>query len=242
MIVVVGLAFEARIAADCGLQVICSGDGRNLTTNLRRAIATGCSGLLSFGVAGGLDPALRPGTCVVASGIVGDGLLLETDRRWSQKLLEGMPGAVHGLLAGAISPVRTPADKRALNLDTGAVAVDTESHMVADAAANHGLPMAAIRVIADPAHRGLPETALRAVRADGTTDVRAVLRSVMRRPHELPSLLLTALDARAARATLLRGRRLLAPVPEETGFRPLPGVRPERGGLAAEVDLREAVG
>ena len=245
MIVVVGLAFEARIAAGCGLPIICSGDGRNLSPALKRAIAAGCSGLISFGVAGGLDPRLKPGTCVVGSAIITGDVRHETDRHWSQRLVEAMPGAVHGVLAGADGPVCTPADKRALNRETGALAVDTESHVVAHAAASHGLPMVAIRVIADPAHRGLPEVALTAIRADGTTDVRAVLRSLLRRPYQLPALLRTALDARAARATLLRGRCLLAPLPGAAGFRPVPDARSERGTLAPETaqpDLSSAVG
>lgn len=236
MIVVVGLAFEARIAARSGLPVICSGDGRNLLPDLQRAIAGGCRGLVSFGVAGGLDPGLRPGTCIVGSAIVAGDVRHETDRHWSQRLLEAMPGAVHGVLAGVDGPVCTPAGKRALNRDTGALAVDTESHTVAHAAAGHGLPMVAIRVVADPAHRALPDVALTAVRADGSTDVLAVLRSVMRRPHQLPALLLTALDARAARATLLRGRSLLEPAHISGGFRPAPA---SWGELAAETALAE---
>lgn len=238
MIVIVGLAFEARIAAGSGLPIICSGDGRNLTLDLKRAIATGCRGLVSFGVAGGLDPELKPGTCVVASAIVTGVVRHETDRPWSQKLLAAMPGAVHGVLAGVDGPVCSPVRKRALNRETGAVAVDTESHVVARAAASHGLPMTAIRVVADPAHRALPELALTAIRADGTTDVLAVLRSVMRRPHQLPALLRTALDARAARATLLRGRSLLEPAHIAGGFRAAPAMR---GALAAETALAETV-
>jgi hypothetical protein len=38
-----------------------------------------------------------------------------------------------------------------------------------------------------------------------------MLRSVMRRPRDLPALVQTALDAWAARAMLLRGRRVLSP-------------------------------
>ena len=241
MIVVVGLAFEARIAAGSGLPIICSGDGRNLSPDIKRAIATGCSGLISFGVAGGLDPKLKPGTCVVGSAIVIGDVRHETDRPWSQRLLDAMPGAVHGVLAGADGPVCTPAEKRALGRETGALAVDTESHVVARAAADHGLPMAAIRVVADPAHRRLPAAALTAIRADGTTDVLAVLRSVVRRPHQLPALVRTALDARAARATLLRGRILLEPTHIAGGFRSAPGLRPERGALAAEAALGQPV-
>ncbi len=67
MIVVVGMAFEARIAAGLGVPVICGGDGRNLATTLARAMAAGCGGLISFGVAGGLAPDLKPGTCVIGS-------------------------------------------------------------------------------------------------------------------------------------------------------------------------------
>jgi hypothetical protein len=97
--------------------------------------------------------------------------------------------------------------------------------------------MAAIRVIADPAHRGLPEAALTAIRADGTTDVAAVLRSVMRKPRQLPALVRTALDARAARATLLRGRRLLGPMPAVPPLRPVPELYPEPAAFAAETAL-----
>jgi len=48
------------------------------------------------------------------------------------------------------------AAKRALYLKTGALAVDMESHIVAGVAAAHGLPVAAIRVITDPALRAVP--------------------------------------------------------------------------------------
>ena len=75
-VAVTGLAFEARIAAGPGVRVICSGDGRNLAAKLTAAIADarehvqGCPGIISFGVAGGLAPQLRPGTCVVGSAVI----------------------------------------------------------------------------------------------------------------------------------------------------------------------------
>jgi adenosylhomocysteine nucleosidase len=43
-----------------------------------------------------------------------------------------------------------------------------ESHIVASAAAANGLPFVAIRVIADPAERPLPQVALAAMRPNGT--------------------------------------------------------------------------
>jgi hopanoid-associated phosphorylase len=210
LIVVVGLAFEARIAAGPGIRVICSGDGRDLAGALADACAQGSRSVISFGVAGGLAPGLRPGTCVVGSAIL-SGVSVETDHGWSQRLLETIPGAVHGTILGVPRPIAHPDDKSALHAKTGAVAVDMESHIVAGVAATHGLPMAAIRVVTDPAARALPAAALAAMRPNGSTDIAAMICSVLKRPRDLPALLRTALDARAARATLLRGRRLLGP-------------------------------
>lgn len=217
MIVVVGLAFEARIAAGPGIRVICSGDGRNLAVSLANAItsaresAEGCQGLISFGVAGGLAPQLEPGACVVGSAILSGTSRMATDSTWSKKLLQTIPDAIHGMLVGVPAPIAHPDAKRSLYVKTGAMAVDMESHIVGAVAAVHGIPFAAIRVITDPAMRALPKSALDAMRPDGTTDIGAMVRSIMRRPRELPALLRTALDARAARTTLLRGRQLLGP-------------------------------
>jgi hypothetical protein len=47
------------------------------------------------------------------------------------------------------------------------------------------------------------------LRHDGTPDVFAVFRSVVRQPSQLPALARTALEARTAGAALRRGRRLL---------------------------------
>ena len=217
MIVVVGLAFEARIAAGPGVRVICSGDGRNLVSSLAKAIKEAkvrkkdCGGLISFGVAGGLDPDLSPGTCVVGSAVLYGDSCTSTDAVWSQQLLGKIPEAVYGPLMGVSAPVARPEDKRALYEQTGAVAVDMESHIVARIAHKHDIPMAAIRVITDPAERALPACAVSAMRPNGTTDILAMIRSIMTRPRELPALLQTALDARAARSTLMRGRKLLGP-------------------------------
>lgn len=205
------MAFEARIVADAGVRVICSGDGRNLAATLARAIDADCGGLISFGVAGGLDPDLPPGTCIVASEVVSGSTRIPTDTGWSRKLTDTIPDAVAGPIVGVPAPIAHAGAKRALHQRTGALAVDMESHIVAGVAAAHGLPVAALRVITDPAERTLPRAALAAMRPNGTTDILAVLGEVLRRPRELPALMRTALDARAARATLVRGRRLLGP-------------------------------
>jgi hopanoid-associated phosphorylase len=209
IITVVGLAFEARIAARAGAHVVCGGNGRTLATSLDRAVGKGCDGLISFGVAGGLSPELRPGACVVASAILCGAAQYKTDEIWSRNLLQAISGAVHGMIVGVSAPVAHADAKRALFIATGAVAVDMESHIAASVASAHDLPMVAIRVVTDPAMRTLPKSALAGMRPDGTISVPAIIDSVVRNPLELPGLLRVACDALAGRAALLRGSRLL---------------------------------
>jgi adenosylhomocysteine nucleosidase len=219
LIIVVGLAFEARIAAGPGIHVVCSGNGRNLTATLTAAISEArtlfghCPGIISFGVAGGLAPQLRPGACVIGSAILSGSRRIPTNEIWSERLLRTFPDAVSGMIVGVSAPVSDPHDKRTLHLKTGAVAVDMESHIVASVGAAHELPVVAMRVITDPAERALPICAVAAMRPNGTTNIGAMMRSMLMRPRELPALFRTALDALAARATLVRGRQLLGPVP-----------------------------
>jgi hypothetical protein len=60
--------------------------------------------------------------------------------------------------------------------------------------------------------RVVPASAVAAMRPNGTTNIGAMIRSVLMRPREIPALFQTALDALAARTTLVRGRHLLGPV------------------------------
>ena len=206
-----GLAFEARIAAGRDTRVMCSGDGRTLSTALARAISGDCRGLVSFGVAGGLAPQLHAGTCVVGSVITSGTTRFMTDWNWSRNLLRAIPGAVYGPIVGVSAPIAQPEAKRDLHISTGAVAVDMESHVVASVAAARSLPVTAVRVITDSAIRELRPVALAAMRANGTIDVAAVIRSMMKDPSELPMLLRTALDAAFGLAALLRCRQFLGP-------------------------------
>jgi len=211
MIAVVGMAFEARIAARLGVPVVCGGDGKHLERSLARAMAAGCKGLISFGVAGGLAPGLAPGTCIIGSSVIDEGQERPTDARWSQRLRRIIPDTAYGPLLGVRQPIALANDKSALHEKTGALAVDMESHVVARAAAQHGVPLAAIRVVVDPVERTIPRSALAGTRPDGTIDPLAVVRSLMRHPRDLVGLVRMSLDARAARATLVQGSALLGP-------------------------------
>jgi hopanoid-associated phosphorylase len=191
--------------------VVCRNTQSEVATSLDHAVKRGCRSIISFGVAGGLAPHLRPGSWVVASSIIDAQHVRPTDRAWSEKILKMIPGAEHRPIAGVDSAVAHPEAKRRMHVETGAAAVDMESHLVARLASTHGLSFAAVRVVIDPAHRMVPEAALAGMRPDGGTSIAAVLRELVAGPSQLSGLLRIACDAYAARRALLRVRRLLGP-------------------------------
>jgi hopanoid-associated phosphorylase len=204
VVAVTCLALEARIALGPGVAVICT-HASELVASLEAAAKRGAAGIISFGIAGGLAPDLDAGDWVVGSGVRTEHGNFPTDRGWARALLEALPSAVHAEIVGTDTPIAEPEEKRRLHLRT----VDTESHVAARIAAAHRIPFAACRAVIDPAHSVLPPAAMYGLRHDGTADVFAVLRSVVRQPSQLPALTRTALDARVAAAALRRGRRLL---------------------------------
>ncbi|TPQ35348.1 nucleoside phosphorylase [Bradyrhizobium guangdongense] len=211
ILIVTGLVQEARIAAGPGMTVICSSSS---PTQLRSLLTVmdpeTIRGVISFGVAGGLDPSLRSGDVVVATEV------LAGDARWAaglalgddliEKVTSGRRRVVRGSLAGAEEVVTGRSCKAALHSETGAAAVDMESHIAAAYAAEAGLPFAAIRVISDPAHRALPALARAAIKPNGKIDVATVLRGVARNPTTLRALVSTGIDFNRALRSL-RGCR-----------------------------------
>jgi len=207
VIVVTGMAFEAGIAAGPGVVVV-TGGAANADV-ISAAVQRGCRGIISFGIAGGLTPDLKPGACIVARSIVTGDRKYNSHREWCDRLRLAIPGSIHADIAGAEAPVCSPGDKRKMAVATGAVAVDMESAASAIAAFKHKLPFAALRVVADPSHRSLPPAALSERHIDGTTNLSAVLRSIVAQPSQLSGLLQLALDTRTARTAMVRSRRRL---------------------------------
>src|SRR5450759_1272852 len=71
VLIVTGLVQEARIAAGPGMTVICSSsDPQQLRALLTVFDPTTIRGVISFGVAGGLDPSLRSGDVAVATEVM----------------------------------------------------------------------------------------------------------------------------------------------------------------------------
>ena len=211
VLVVCGLAFETAIAAGPGVVAV-RGPGPARVAAGIDALAgahPGWAGILSFGCAGALDPALRAGDCVLASSVSGGPEPLPADPAWMQALAACLPLARCGVLAGLDAPLVSTAAKARLWQAGGALAVDMESHAAALAARRLDLPFAAVRVVLDPAWRSLPPCALKGMREDGGTDLAALLRALALAPGELGPLALLAHDAWRARRSLRQVRAQL---------------------------------
>jgi len=210
VLAVCGMPFEAAIADGPGVVAVHGPGPWRVAQRLHGMLdgAASWAGIISFGCAGGLDPHLATGDCVVATGVLTPDGIVATDPDWSRALLDRLPNARPGLLAGADAPLATVGAKAALWRDAGAAAVDMETHAAALAARRHGLPFAACRVVLDPAWRSVPAAALAGLDTGG---VWPVLRGLARAPGQIVSVCALAGEAWLARRALLRARAVLGP-------------------------------
>ncbi len=215
VVAVTGMAFEAKIARGRGVDAVFAARSDWLERALSDAVARGCSGIISFGTAGGLAPDLEPGTLIVAESVSGPFGTLPTDAAWSARIVEAFGGSPlaritrSGPMAAVAAPVTSESDKRSLHSSTGALAVDMESHIAGAIATARGLPFAVCRAVVDPAWRTLPPAATAGLRDDGTTAIGPILRELARQPSQIGALLRLAGDARAARTTLVHARHAM---------------------------------
>jgi hopanoid-associated phosphorylase len=207
VLIVTGLVQEAKIAAGPGMTVICSSsDPAQLRTLLADFDPATVRGVISFGVAGGLDPELKSGAVVVATEVVAGNSRWAASEVLSDELIAGAgvgrQKVFRGGLVGVEKVVTGQAGKAALRSEFGAAAVDMESHIAAQFAAKAGLPFAALRVVSDPASRALPEIATTAIKPNGDIDMRKVLRGIARNPLVIRALVSTGRDFNRALRSL----------------------------------------
>lgn len=201
---VCGLAAEAAVARRAGLAAIVGGGDADLTARRLEAALPGAGCLISFGIAGGLDPSLGSGTVVLSGEVIGEAARWRGSDAWMRRI-DGLAheiGAAAGPVFGAERIVAGAEDKRRLRTETGAAAVDLESAIVARAGAENGIPFVVLRAIADAAARDLPAAAMIPLNAEGRPRIGRILASAMARPGQLPALTALARDSRRALAAL----------------------------------------
>jgi adenosylhomocysteine nucleosidase len=211
--VVAALAAEARALGPAargggrpvlanGTLVAVSGIGCEAAGRAARdLIEAGARALVSWGMAGALDPKLAAGTvCLPDEIIASDGTSFGTARHWREPLA-ALVAADRPVIGGRLltrgQPIDTVVAKDVAYRATGAAAVDMESAAVAQAAATHGLPFIAVRVIVDTARDTLPRAVVAASRA-GQVQIWRLILGLLISPADIAPLVRLAQRYRIA--------------------------------------------
>ncbi len=182
---VTGLVAEARLARRLGPAEAGGGRQAGAAAAAERLIAAGATAVVSFGLCGGLDPALSPGALVVPRRVLDADTAYEAD----SGLTTVLGGVSAAALIAAEATVATASAKQTLFIRTNAAAVDIESGAVA---------------VCDSASLDLPPLALLPLDGAGRLRPWSIAGSMLQHPAQLGAVLRLARAAAAARAALIR--------------------------------------
>lgn len=211
ILAVVGMTREAKILGPETPVLVGGGDAEALAATLEAELSAGLAGVVSFGLCGALDPAIRVGDLVVGEAVVDGGQCYPADAAWLERIAAALPAARRGRFVGAARPVASVAEKAELARQTGAVAVDMESHVVARLAWTYRAPFVVVRGVSDGARHALPHAAQVGLGPDGRPAAGAVLASLRANPWQIGALIRTALEAEDGFHALERARQSLGP-------------------------------
>ena len=185
------IAFEKIVELDSGVHAFVCGMAAGAATRAAEALAeSGVQRLVSFGMAGALDPALRAGDLLLPSTVID-----ERGRRFATAPLASAsaPFPSHGegglfVLLTTERPLLSPSEKSEARARTGAGAVDMESAMVAEVALSHALPFVAMRAVIDRADDVVPAAAMMTDTFGRPRSLR-LAATLLRHPGQLPELI-----------------------------------------------------
>lgn len=182
----------------------------------RRLIEAGAAALISWGMAGGLDPDLEAGAiCLPREVVAPDGVRFATSSSWRETLMASIASSrpvTSGALLTSMNPIAGVAAKAAARRETGAVAVDMESSAVAEVAVASHVPFLAVRVIVDTALDSIPES-VTAAGASGQVRIARLLTGLARSPGDIMALVRLSRRYGAAIRSLRAVAKLVRLVP-----------------------------
>ncbi len=213
--ILTGLAFEADLVRKLSKklswgtgspEVRCIGmGGAGAGSAVQDLAALKVERLVSFGLAGGLDPTLKPGALVVPRAILdGTGKSFAVDEAWRSQFLERLGSerqALDGTLLSGAGLLTTKDAKQDAFQRSGGLAADMESAEIAIAAEAAEMPFLVLRAVADDAGTTLPPAA-GAMSPGGRLSAWRVMGSLARRPWQLPALIALGGKTRTAMSTL----------------------------------------
>jgi adenosylhomocysteine nucleosidase len=233
--VVAALAAEARLFGSAarradglaeladGTLLALSGVGPAAAARAAKRLAdAGARALLSFGLAGALDPSLSAGALVIPHRVISrEGATVSVSPQWRALLVRSL-GARRAVNGGDLLSSSRPIDsieaKSAVFHGTGAAAVDMESLAVAQVAADRKLPFVALRVIVDTAVDRVPRSVMAASR-EGQVKIARLLGALALAPADILDVIRLARRYRMAMRALAQvtNATLLAPFSAEAG-------------------------
>ena len=228
---VVGIITALRIEASCvssfrmpynrivrlaeGSVVWLSGMGddaaRSAATEL---IDLGVTSLVSFGIAGALDPDLKSGDLIFPEVVQAGKIPLGGEEElpgypvsleWRDRVEALLPAhltVVNRPLTTSPGVLTTAKAKLELGAVTGACAYDMESAAIAEVAAKHEVPFIAIRAITNPVDFSPPPELLNAIQPEGSIKTLHLLALLYQRSVDVSTLLHLGKEIREARRTL----------------------------------------
>jgi hopanoid-associated phosphorylase len=206
VVAVVGLAREAAVLRGLDVVAIAGGGASERLANELTEAVRGADGVISFGMAGALDPGLRIGAWVIGERVIGARVGSHPcDPAWTAALAQRLPQAHLGPVHADGRLIADPAEKARLNRTSACLAADMESHIAAAAAARAKLPFAILRCISDEAETALPPAIAVAMKPGGGLALGAILGSLLAHPGQLPHLLRTTSAFNRAYGELRRG-------------------------------------
>lgn len=168
-------------------------------------IKQGAKRLISWGTAGGLDPALTPGTLLLPDEIISsDHDSIPTDETWTtqwSKQFKGYPLA-KGRLLQSHQVISKKMNKHALFQQYRAQGVDMESFSVAKVAYEHQVPFLCVRAIIDSALNEIPPAALKAMDREGNIHVFRFIQALFGAPNQVTDVIRLFKGFLAAKKTL----------------------------------------
>ncbi len=173
-----------------------------------KLLALRVDGVISWGVAGAIEPTINAGDLILASAIIKQDSRYTTTSQWHDWVFEYLQQSSANLINGDIVSSKeacaSTADKKKLFDATGALAVDMESAAIAEIAMKNNLDFLVLRAIADNAHTHIPEAVLNHTNYLGQPAIFNFTLSCLLKTTQIREILILAKAYRKGLASLSR--------------------------------------
>jgi nucleoside phosphorylase len=187
---VTGINSEAKILKSSNAIVFCSNmKPENVAMGTNRLINKGADAIISFGLAGALDPTLKPGSIIIAPQVLTPSYKkIPCNPLLGSKIFnlkKNKRGIYFKPILGSNRPITSQSEKRKVFKESKAAAIDMETHIAAQTARKRKIPFFTIRSICDTADQDLPDIISVATKNKKKLNLFEIFRFVLGKPSEL---------------------------------------------------------